>query len=150
MTALVMELVEGRPSPLVLLPRPLSNDDVLPLARQIAEASKPRTRDHPSRSEAREHQGANRRHRESAGLWPREPNPQAFGNVPFLVEPRQVAVDRPRIHVDASRGQASLTLLDDPRLKRCLGERGGGVCSVLGGRCEWSGTTSPAGRDPAG
>ena len=69
-TALVMELVEG--DDLSQTHRARSDSDRRGAADREADRrgarSRARARDHPSRSEAREHQGAPRRHREGAGL----------------------------------------------------------------------------------
>ena len=73
-TALVMELVEGDDLSQRIARGAIPLDEALPIAKQIAEAPRSRARagDHPSRSEAREHQGPRRRHGEGARLRPRE------------------------------------------------------------------------------
>ena len=73
-TALVMELVEG--DDLVPTHRARPTPDRRGAADREADRGSPRSGaragDHPSRSEAREHQGACGRHREGAGLRARE------------------------------------------------------------------------------
>jgi hypothetical protein len=68
--ALVLELVEGPTLADRIARGPIPLAEAMPIARQIADAleSRARTRDRSSRSEAREHQGARRRHGESARL----------------------------------------------------------------------------------
>ena len=77
-TALVMELVEGDDlsQRIARLRAPGASarqigmplDEALPIAKQIAEALEAaHAGDHPSRSEARQHQGARRRHGEDSG-----------------------------------------------------------------------------------
>ena len=69
-TALVMELVEGRTLADRIAQGPIPLDEALPIAKQIAEALEAahEQRDHPSRPETREHQGPRGRHCEGAGL----------------------------------------------------------------------------------
>ena len=73
-TALVMELVEGPTLADRIAQGAIPVDEALPIAKQIAEAprSGARAGHHPSRSEAREHQGAAGRHGQSARLRPGE------------------------------------------------------------------------------
>ena len=67
-----MELVEGEDSSQRIARGPIPLDEALPIAKQIAEALEAAHEQghHPSRSEAREHQGPARRHGEGARLRP--------------------------------------------------------------------------------
>ena len=69
-TGLVMELVEGPTLADRIAQGPIPIDEALPIAKQIAEALEARARagHHSSRPEARQHQGADGRHGEGAGL----------------------------------------------------------------------------------
>ena len=70
LTALVMELVEGDDLSQRIARGAIPIDEALPIAKQIAGGARSRARagDHPPRPEARQHQGARRRHGEGAGL----------------------------------------------------------------------------------
>ena len=72
--ALVMELVEGPTLAERIAQGPMPLEEVLPAARQIAEAFRirPRTRYHPPRSQACEHQGNTRGPDQGAGSRSRE------------------------------------------------------------------------------
>ena len=80
--ALVLELVEGPTLADTLeLAHGLEGlplDEALAIAQSDRRGARSRARagDHPSRSEARQHQGARRRHREGAGLRTREASTQ--------------------------------------------------------------------------
>ena len=65
-----MELVEGEDLAERIARGPIPLDEALPIARQIAEALEAahEQRHHPSRSQARQHQGPRGRHRQGAGL----------------------------------------------------------------------------------
>src|SRR5438045_7730319 len=76
LTALVMELVEGEDLSERIARGAIPVDEPLPIAKEIPEALEARTRDHSSRSQAREHQAARRRQGEGyATSAPNSPCP---------------------------------------------------------------------------